>query len=345
MPAMRFRLGESLRAHNTLRLQARAPAFVTVYSDAELLSALAWARSREMAVIPLGEGSNVVFAGDVNALVVRQATRGIRVLERGSGKVKLQIAAGENWHELVRWTLQSGYFGLENLALIPGTVGAAPMQNIGAYGVELQSMLTQVHAWQIADDAPVSLDNESCQFAYRDSIFKHALKARLVISSIELELSLSPCVTTTYPALATFFAEHPLLESTPQTVFDTVVSIRRSKLPDPSREPNAGSFFKNPVIKAEVASQLLVQYPELPSYVQRDGCVKLSAAWLIDYCGWKGVRRENTGVHPQHALVLINYGGDNGRHLLALAADIAASVYQQFGVHLEIEPIVYGNSG
>ncbi len=339
---MNVRLGEFLRPHNTLSLQAQARAFVTVFSDEELLTALHWARSRKISVLPLGEGSNVVFVGDVNALVLRQATRSIKLLKKSTDRVTLRVAAGENWHELVRWTLQKGYYGLENLAFIPGTVGAAPIQNIGAYGVEFQSILKQVHARQIVDDAPVALDNASCRFSYRNSIFKRELNAQLVITSVDIELSLSPCVNITYPALARFFQEHPRIEPTPDAVYDAVVGIRRSKLPDPSREPNAGSFFKNPLVNAALASTLLHRYPELPSYPQRDGSVKLSAAWMIDNCGWKGVRRDKLGVHPQHALVLVNYGSDSGEHVLALADDIAVSVDRNFGVKLEIEPVVYG---
>jgi UDP-N-acetylmuramate dehydrogenase len=334
--------GEALGPHNSLALQARAEAFVTVSSDAHLIAALAWARDQKLPVVPLGAGSNVVFAGDINALVVRQETRGVQVLATGASSVSLRVAAGENWHEFVQWTLKRGYYGLENLALIPGTVGAAPIQNIGAYGVELHSVLLQVHARQIADDEQVTFDKATCEFAYRDSIFKRGLKDQLVITAIDLELSLRPCVITTYPSLASFFQQHPDIEATPETVFDAVVSIRRSKLPDPAREPNAGSFFKNPIVRAEIGSRLLKQYPALPVYPHGNGSVKLSAAWMIDHCGWKGLRRDNLGVHRHHALVLVNYGSNSGLQLLALANDIVVSVYGEFGVHLEIEPTVYG---
>lgn len=334
--------GEALRPHNSLALQACAEAFVTVTSDAHLVAALAWARARKLPVVPLGEGSNVVFAGDINALVVRQETRGIQVLATGASRVSLRVAAGENWHDLVQWTLKRGYYGLENLALIPGTVGAAPIQNIGAYGVELHSLLLRVHARQIADDEQVTFDKATCDFAYRDSIFKRDLKDQLVITAIDVELSLHPGVVTTYPALASFFQQHPHIEPTPETVFEAVVSIRRNKLPDPTSEPNAGSFFKNPLVPAKIGSTLREKYPTLPNYPQGNGSLKLSAAWMIDHCGWKGLRRDNLGVHRHHALVLVNYGSDSGQLLLALADEIAASVYGKFGVHLEIEPTVYG---
>jgi UDP-N-acetylmuramate dehydrogenase len=341
---MQFCRGEALRPYNTLALQACAQAFVTVASDTELLSALGWARERRLPVVPLGQGSNIVVAGDINALVVRQHTRGIQILETSASTVVLRIAAGESWHELVQWSLQQGYYGLENLALIPGTVGAAPIQNIGAYGVELQSVLLQVHARQIADDKQVILNMAACEFDYRDSIFKRDLRDQLVITAIDIQLSTHANVRITYPALASFFREHPLVELTPQSVFDAVVSIRRSKLPDPSTEPNAGSFFKNPLVPAKLAKKLAEKYPALPCYLHGDGRVKLAAAWMIDHCGWKGFRRDDVGVHREHALVLVNYGTNSGEKLLSMANDIAESVYESFGVTLEIEPRMYGAS-
>lgn len=339
---MKFHRGEALRRYNTLALQARAEAFVTVTNDAELLSALEWARERHLPVVPLGQGSNVVIAGNLDALVVRQETCGIQVREERSNSVVLRVAAGQDWHELVQWTLKRGYYGLENLALIPGTVGAAPIQNIGAYGVELQSVLLQVQARQIADDEHITLDKVACEFGYRDSIFKRDLKDKLVITAIDLQLSLTPSVKITYPDLAHFFEVETRIDPTPQAVFDAVVSIRRSKLPDPSVEANAGSFFKNPLISAELAEKLVEQYPALPCHLQTDGRVKVPAAWMIDHCGWKGYRRDDLGVHGQHALVLVNYGNNCGEQLLSLANDIVGSVYDKFGIHLEIEPRVYG---
>jgi UDP-N-acetylmuramate dehydrogenase len=340
---MKIQRGEPLRGYNTLALQARAQAFVNVNNEEELLAALAEARERKLPVVTLGEGSNVVLAGDIHAMVLRQQSRGIQVLALESDSVTLRVAAGESWHELVRWTLEQGYFGLENLALIPGTVGAAPIQNIGAYGVELRSSLLRVHARNIADDRAVVLSNEDCEFGYRDSIFKHQLRDQLVITAVDLQLSRHSDVTITYPALARYFDEHTHIEITPQAVFDAVVGIRRSKLPDPSVVPNAGSFFKNPVLESQDAATLLKSHPALPGFPQKDGTVKISAAWMIDHCGWKGFRRDNVGVHAEHALVLVNYGSESGAQLLGLADEIALSVADTFGVHLEIEPRVYGS--
>jgi UDP-N-acetylmuramate dehydrogenase len=339
---MQFLRGEALQRYNTLALQARAQAFVSVSTEADLLAALTLAREQQLPVVPLGEGSNVVFAGDLDALVIQQRMKGIEVLALADDAVRLRVAAGENWHALVQWTLAQGYFGLENLALIPGTVGAAPIQNIGAYGVELQASLLQVHARQIADGKVLVLSNEACEFGYRDSIFKHQLQDQLVITAVELQLARHPAVNVAYPALASYFAEHADVDPTPQAVFDAVVGIRRSKLPDPAQVPNAGSFFKNPVVAGKLAEELRAAFPGLPCFSQPDGAVKLSAAWMIDRCGWKGARLGELGVHSEHALVLVNYGGGSGERLLALATDIAASVWDAFGVRLEIEPRVYG---
>jgi len=335
---------KALRQFNTLGLESQARAFVTVHNDNELLAGLAWARANDLPAVPLGEGSNVILSGAVNALVIRQLSKGIEVLETGNQQVKLRVAAGENWHHLVQWTLHRGFYGLQNLALIPGTVGAAPIQNIGAYGVELESVLLSVHARHIANDQYITLRRNDCEFSYRDSIFKRKLNDQVVITAVDLVLSLQPNVDIRYPALEHYFNEHSLVAPTPESVFEAVVSIRRSKLPDPAVEPNAGSFFKNPVVSFEQARTLVKRYTNLPNFPQHDGAVKLSAAWMIEYCGWKGYRRNGFGVHPQHALVLVNYGGDSGGQLLLFAAEIAVSVYQAFGVHLEIEPRLYGDS-
>ncbi len=333
---------ESLQPYNTLALEGTAKALVRIGDDAQLTQALAWASSRGLAVIPLGEGSNVVIAGDLDAMVLRLDTRGIEVLEERGDAVTLRVAAGEQWHQLVQWSLRHGLYGLENLALIPGTVGAAPIQNIGAYGVELAPLVQRVDCVAIDGARTQSLAATECRFGYRDSVFKHELQDQLVITHVTLNLSRRPHVHTAYPVLAQALAERGVEQPTPQAVFDAVVEIRRSKLPDPAMVPNAGSFFKNPVLQAEQAQNLAARFAELPQYPQPDGRVKLPAAWLIDYCGWKGYRAEGLGIHPEHALVIVNYGNNRGAQLLALAAAVARSVLDTFGVALEIEPRIYG---
>ena len=284
----------------------------------------------------------MVLAGDLSALVIHQARKGIEILDDAEDTVLLRVAAGENWHTLVQWTLARNYFGLENLALIPGTVGAAPIQNIGAYGVELAPFVQRVFAIRIEDGKPLELTAKDCEFGYRDSVFKQALRDRVVITSVDLLLSKNPALQLAYPALKNYLQSRNADALTPQAIFDAVVNIRRSRLPDPGVTPNAGSFFKNPVISQGRWDELRIHAPKLPSYPQSNGQVKLPAAWLIDQCGWKGKRLGGYGVHPEHALVLVNHGGDNGAELLELARQISRSVEGIYGIELEIEPRVYG---
>ena len=333
---------KALRQFNTLGLQSQARAFASISCETDLLAALDWARSRDIPVLPMGQGSNVVLAAHIPALVIRQQTAGIDILHSGTHDVTLRVAAGENWHELVQWSLQQGFYGLQNLALIPGTVGAAPIQNIGAYGVELESVLKRVHAVRIADGQRLELERDACRFAYRDSVFKQELKDQVVITAVEVTLAREPHVDISYPALARYFTDNKHLAPTPESVYHAVVNIRRQRLPDPAVEPNAGSFFKNPLVNSEQARVLAERFPQLPQYPQGNGEVKLSAAWMIEHCGWKGYRRDGLGVHPQHALVMVNYSNNSASALLALAGEIEASVHATFAVRLEIEPRLYG---
>lgn len=335
---------ESLRAYNTLALEATATALALVDNQAELLQAMAWAKAEGLPIIPLGEGSNIVLAGRLDAMCLCQRSQDIQVLAEGGGTVKLRIDAGHDWHQLVDAMLRRGYFGLENLALIPGTVGAAPIQNIGAYGVEVERFVRAVQAVDLETHQRLTLTAPECRFGYRDSIFKGELRDRLVITSVDLELSLQPAVELGYPALADELARRGCTAPTPADVFDAVVQVRSTRLPDPSTEPNAGSFFKNPVVPASVARALSGQWPGMPGYPQADGSVKLPAAWLIDQAGWKGHQGAGVGVHEQHALVLVNRGANSGEALLALADDIANSVEEKFGIRLEMEPRVYGRT-
>jgi UDP-N-acetylmuramate dehydrogenase len=333
-----------LQSLNTLAVPASARALVTVENDEELRAAIAWARAEGLPVVPLGSGSNIVLAGNLPALVVRQAARGVHLLHVGERVVQIRVAAGQNWHALVEWTLAEGFYGLENLALIPGSVGAAPIQNIGAYGVELAPFVDTVHAFDALAGSPVELTGPQCRFGYRDSIFKHEWRDRLIITAVDLRLSRQPNPNVEYPALAAYLEETGITDITPRHIFHAVVAIRASKLPDPARWPNVGSFFKNPVVTAPVALQLQRRFEGLPAYPLVDGRVKLPAAWLIDHCGWKGQRCGGVGVHPEHALVLVNYGGEDGEAVLALAARITDSVAATFDLALEIEPRVYGRA-
>lgn len=339
---MRILQNESLQKRNTLRLQSTASAFVNVSSEDDLRGALLWASKNQTQVIPLGQGSNVVLAGDLNALVIHQEMQGREVLEENESAVVIRVSAGENWHSLVQWSMSQGYFGLENLALIPGTVGAAPVQNIGAYGVELASFVHSVQALSVSQGEQLELSASECSFGYRDSVFKGGKQDECVITSLDLLLSKQPNVQCEYPTLRHFLQQHNISDPTPLDIFSAVVAIRSSRLPDPFSCPNVGSFFKNPVLDDEQFQNVLKRTPSIPHYPQADGRIKVAAAWLIEQCGWKGARVEGVGVHSEHALVLVNNDCVDGKRLLALADEIKRTVFDFSGLELEIEPRVYG---
>ena len=290
----------------------------------------------------VGGGSNLLFAGDPAMPLVLVRTLGRRVVEDDGEQVVIEIEAGENWDEIVRWSLLQGFCGLENLALIPGSVGAAPWQNIGAYGVEVADHIDSVEAFSPASGAAVRLARTDCGFGYRDSVFKHGAYAGWLIRSVRLALSRRPCLRLDYADLRA----EPELPPAPTAcdVADAVTRIRRRKLPDPAHVGNAGSFFKNPVLEASFAEQLRAAHPRLPLHPVAGSpqTSKASAAWLIDACGWKGFRDGPIGVSDAHALVLVNHGGGSGAALLALATRIQQSVHERFGVMLEPEPTIVG---
>jgi len=330
----------SLRQLNTLALPGRAEYFCRVASAAELVEALAWARHRDLPVTLLGGGSNIVIAGNVAGLVIQLAMGGIEMVADDGDYVDINVGAGENWHGMVTLCLARGWCGLENLALIPGSVGAAPVQNIGAYGVEVEQFIVAVDVIALADGTPARIVRADCGFGYRDSVFKAAGQDRYAIVRVHLRLSWEPRLVLDYPLLKQALANR--VEITPRQVFDTVCRLRRERLPDPATLPNAGSFFKNPVVHADVARHLSSRFPDMVMFPQADGTVKLAAGWLIDRAGWKGAHRDGAAVHTRQALVLVNHGGCDGATLLALAADIQGDIRERFGVALELEPRVVG---
>ena len=333
---------EPLGPLNTLALESCARRLVRADNHDTVLAALAYAQENNLPLMPLGSGSNIVLSDDVEYVVLQMATRGFEIIEDDGKTIVVRVAAGENWHELVNSTVTRGFYGLENLALIPGTVGAAPIQNIGAYGVELAPLVEQVHCLEIPSGRAAHFDREHCEFAYRDSVFKQALRDQFLITAVDLRLHRDANVHIDYPALAGELRQLNVADATPQDVMDAVIRIRRRRLPDPADIPNAGSFFKNPVVTARQANELSQRFASLPQYPQSDGRIKLPAAWLIEHCGWKGYRRNGLGVHPEHALVLVNYGCNQGKALLNLAGEIADTVMRAFDIVLEIEPRVYG---
>lgn len=326
-----------LFALNTLGLASTAPACVTLDDVAQLpaLSALA---ARHDRLLVLGGGSNVVLPEAVPGLVARVALRGVRLLRAEPDAWLVEAAGGETWHDFVAECVRQGWDGLENLALIPGTVGAAPVQNIGAYGVELADRFDSLTAWDVQAGRYVDLSAADCRFAYRDSIFKHQPPGSWVIVAVRLRLPRPWRAVLSYPDLQ----RHPGLMEEPsaRAIFEAVCAIRRAKLPDPAVTGNAGSFFKNPIVSAAQREALVSRYPGLVSYAQPDGSYKLAAGWLIDQCGWKGRSLGAAGVHDRQALVLVNRGGATAADILALARAIQDAVAERYGVALEPEPVV-----
>ncbi|CAN7259529.1 UDP-N-acetylmuramate dehydrogenase [Pseudoxanthomonas sp. LjRoot143] len=332
----------SLRERTTFGVPARAPWLIDVDDAAALDEVLALPQVVEGGTLVIGSGSNLLFAGDAPGAVVAMATQDVRVLSDDGQHALVRADAGVGWHPLVMWTLEQGLCGLENLALIPGTAGASPIQNIGAYGTEAGEFIHVVEALDRHHGTRVRLDREACAFAYRDSVFKREAD-RYLVTAVEFLLPRTPALRLDYAGIREELAAMDIAAPTARDVGEAVIRIRRRKLPDPALVGNAGSFFKNPIVSQAQADALLVDYPTLPVF-RGDAAHnrKLSAAWMIEACGWKGHRDGDAGVSAAHALVLVNHGEATGAQLLALARKIAASVQARFGVAIEPEPKIIG---
>ena len=329
-----------LKDFNSLALSAKAEFFCSIDTVSQLQQALAYANQQNLKVTPIGGGSNLVLAGDLSGLVLHINLKGVSTSVVMDNSIDISVGAGEDWHEFVSLCLNNGWHGLENLALIPGNMGAAPIQNIGAYGVELAQFLQSVDVVNIETGQSEVLSREDCDFGYRTSIFKQSAKDKYIITRVNLRLSTQPVTNISYPALSELIKGQ---EATPKIIFDAVCQIRRTKLPDPKKTPNVGSFFKNPVVSKQQAEQLIATYPEIPRFTVAEGLTKLAAAWLIEHCGFKGKRQGKVGVHHKQALVLVNFEG-NGEDILCLAETIKSQVAEKFSVVLEVEPRVYGQT-
>jgi UDP-N-acetylmuramate dehydrogenase len=328
----------SLKSFNTFGIEARARYFVRVQTPGELRAVLANPAYRPLPKLILGGGSNVLFINDAfDGLVIKIDIKGIAVLEETEGSVLLEVGAGEVWHDLVVHTIEKGYSGLENLSLIPGTVGAAPMQNIGAYGVEIKETFDSLEALHLESGEIRRFTNAECRFGYRESVFKHELKGQYIITSVRFRLSKMPVFHTSYGAIQDTLREMGVGELSVKAISEAVCRIRRSKLPDPAQIGNAGSFFKNPEIPKAQYEGLKAQYPDMPGYITSQDLVKVPAGWLIEQCGWKGKIVGDTGVHKLQALVLVNYGNAKGREIKALAEQVQQSVQERFGIRLTPE--------
>ena len=330
----------SLREHNSFGLPAVARTLVRITSDADVRRVVDHPDYGRAPKLVLGGGSNLVLTRDVDAVVLKMEVPGIRLVRETDAAWIVEAGAGETWHTLVQWTIEHGYPGLENLALIPGSVGAAPVQNIGAYGVELKDRCESLDAVDLITGRSVTLEPWICAFGYRDSVFKHSLAGKSVITRVRFRLPKPWQPVLNYLDLERKIAETGITQPDARTVFDWICAIRRAKLPDPAVIGNAGSFFKNPVVTEEQCRDIIGRDPEIVHYPMPDGSVKLAAGWLIDACGWKGKTVGRAGVYEKQALVLVNRGGATGAEVVTLARAIQESVYGRFGIRLEPEPVI-----
>jgi UDP-N-acetylmuramate dehydrogenase len=330
----------SLKPYNTFGLNAQAKLLARVGSVPELQEVLADTNLKSEERFILGGGSNILLTRNVDGLVIKNEIDGIEVLEETPSHFLVKSGAGVMWHELVMHCIQNNYAGIENLSLIPGNVGAAPMQNIGAYGVELKDVFHSLEAVEMASGNVETFSSADCQFGYRESVFKRKLKGQFIISSVTLKLSKNPSINTSYGAIEQELEAMGISSPTIKEVSQAVINIRQSKLPDPKELGNSGSFFKNPVVPTFKFEELKSQHPNIPGYPAGEN-TKLAAGWLIEQCGWKGKVVGNTGSHAKQALVLVNYGNATGVEIFELSEQIMQSVYDTFGVQLEREVNVY----
>ncbi len=336
-----FRNDANLSALNSLKLQASADRLIPVANLAQLQSVLERNKKEKLPITILGGGTNVIFRSRLAGIVLLMNIEGKEIVSDDKRRITLKVGAGENWHEFVLWCHHQGFHGLANLALIPGTVGAAPIQNIGAYGVEVAQFITSISVLNRWTGEKFILAPQACKFGYRDSIFKHKEGADWIIYEVELQLDRQAKPSAEYPILASYLGQ--TIQSH-DAVLASVMSIRQARLPDPEIEPNVGSFFKNPIVPAEKLNVLRETWTDLPGYKYSEGKVKLPAAWLIDALSWRGARRDGVKVSEQHALVLVGEGAKTAKPYLSLASEIETSVRASFGISLEMEPRVLGDS-
>ncbi|RPD48018.1 UDP-N-acetylmuramate dehydrogenase [Hymenobacter sediminis] len=331
----------SLRPYNTFGLDVKARLFARFTSEEELRALLALPEVQATEKLVLGGGSNLLFTRDFDGVVLKNEIRGLAIISQDEETALVRAGAGESWHGLVQYTLDQELSGIENLSLIPGTVGAAPLQNIGAYGSELKDTFEQLEALEISTGQVRTFSANECGFGYRESVFKGPLKNQYIVTGVVLRLHRQARPNVSYGAIKTTLEDMGIGgEPTPREVSEAVMHIRRSKLPDPAQIGNAGSFFKNPEISQLKFDELKAHYPELPGYPVPGG-VKVPAAWLIEQCGWKGQRRGAHGVHDKQALVLVNHGGAQGQDIRELAHDIIGSVREKFGIELHPEVNIF----
>ena len=334
---IQFLKNVSLKPYNTFGIDQKASKFCEITTTQDLISLVKGGSLTGQPLLVLGGGSNLLLTKDFDGLVLKNGIKGIEVVEETGAYVRVKVGAGENWHAFVMYALDHNWAGIENLALIPGTVGAAPMQNIGAYGVEIKEVFHSLEAVDLSTGSLRVFDKAACDFGYRESIFKKELKDKYVITSVIFQLNKQPTFNTSYGAIADTLSEMGVQELSIRAIADAVISIRQSKLPDPAQIGNSGSFFKNPVVHKSLYASIKSEFPNVPGYPVSEDEIKIPAAWLIEQAGWKGYRSGQIGVHQRQPLVLVNYGGGKGQDILALARQIQKSVKDRFGVILNPE--------
>jgi len=331
----------SLKGYNTFGINVAAKYFAEFNSVDELSELLELKKlattSYPLPTFLLGGGSNILFTKDFDGLILKNNIRGIKTVHEDPHHVHVQVGAGENWHGFVQHCIKNSWAGVENLSLIPGNVGASPMQNIGAYGVEIKNVFHSLEALDLKEKKLVNFSLNDCEFGYRESIFKKKYKNEFAITSVTYRLDKIPAFNTSYGAIAQELEKMGVKQLSIKAISDAVIRIRTSKLPDPAVIGNAGSFFKNPHVPADEFNKLKERFPKIIGYVQDNGDYKLAAGWMIEYCGWKGFRRGDAGCHTWQSLVLVNYGNATGKEILDLSEEILQSVKERFGVMLERE--------
>jgi UDP-N-acetylmuramate dehydrogenase len=327
-----------LQPYNTFGIKALAKYFTSVHSVEEAKELFKSDLFKNEKHFFIGGGSNILLTKDFEGLIIKVDIKGIETVHEDDATISLKVGAGENWHAFVCYCVDHNYGGAENLSLIPGTVGAAPMQNIGAYGVEIKKIIESVEGLEIASGKVQLFTNETCHFGYRESVFKQALKDKYLISSVTLTLTKKDhAYNVSYGAIEEVLKQKNIQQLSVKDISDAVIHIRKTKLPDPTRIGNAGSFFKNPSIQADLLDLIKKEYPSIPSYATDTALVKIPAGWLIEQCGWKGKTFDNIGVHKDQALVLVNYGGGEGENIWRLAMKIQESVKEKFNITLQPE--------
>ena len=334
---MNLLIDHSLKNFNTFGVDVKTKFFTEVFSDEELIALIKDENLRKEKKYLLGGGSNILFTKNFDGIIIKVSIGGIKVIDENSDSVLIRAGAGIIWNDLVKFCVEKNFGGIENLTLIPGTVGAAPIQNIGAYGQELADIFESLSGAYIESGERKIFNKKECNFSYRSSIFKNELKNKFVITSVRLKLSKNPELNSSYKILEEFLSEKKITNPTIKDISSAVASIRRNRLPDPSKIGNAGSFFKNPVIRKKEYSKLKSEFPEIVSFPSEGDSVKLSAGWMIEKCGWKGKRVGEVGTSPDHALIVCNFGKASGAEILEFTMRLKEEVANKFGIKLEEE--------